>query len=201
VPILLSVSLIVAYQVSVRFFLILLLYLAVTLTYSYVLKRLMLLDVITLAGLYSVRMYAGEAVVGVPISEWTLGYASFGFLSLALAKRYSELLAVEHKKQGEVRGRGYAQEDLPIVAIMGICSGYLAVLMLALYIQSSDVRLLYRTPEWLWCICAIHVYWVGRLWMWANRGNLDDDPIVFCLKDKLSYVAGLLAAFAFALAL
>ena len=47
---------------------------------------------------------------------------------------------------------------------------------------------LYPSPEWLWLVPPLMFYWVARLWMKANRGEVDDDPVVFAARDWQSLV-------------
>ena len=162
-------------------------YFVVTLGYSMFLKRLPIVDVLLLAGLYTLRIMAGGAATDVVISPWLLGFSMFLFLSLALVKRYSELRAL-----GDARG--YTASDLPQLSSFGTASGYIAVLVLALYINSADVRILYSRPLLLWMVCPLLIYWISRVWLLAHRGELHDDPVLFALKDKISYVTGLLVA-------
>jgi 4-hydroxybenzoate polyprenyltransferase len=136
-----------------------------------------------LAGLYTVRLLAGAAATGVPVSEWLAIFAMFVFLSLALLKRASELFAATD----DLPGRGYRPVDRESVFSLGAASGYLSVLVLALYVASDDVRRLYGHPERLWLLCPLLLYWVSRLWIVARRGEVADDPVVHAVKDPVSY--------------
>lgn len=169
------------------------LYIAASLAYSWRLKRTPLLDVFVLAGLYTLRLIAGHAATGIVYSDWLLAFSMFIFLSLALVKRFQELQGAETEPGGLIRGRGYRAEDLPLLTPLGAASGYLAVLVLALYVSSEQVRILYRRPTLLLLICPLFLYWISRVWMVAHRGRMTDDPIVFALKDAPSYLVGLLA--------
>jgi 4-hydroxybenzoate polyprenyltransferase len=180
------------------FLLVLALYAGTSIAYSLFFKEAPLLDVCILAGLYVVRVFAGGAAMGIQISSWTLGYSMFLFLSLALLKRYVELLMVSTNKQAAARGRGYVVADHPILACFGAGTGCVAALLLALYIESPEVRLLYSHPQRLWLLCGIHIYWISRVWLLAHRGEMHDDPVLFALRDRTTYVLGLIAA-AFAL--
>jgi 4-hydroxybenzoate polyprenyltransferase len=167
-------------------------YLAASLAYSFGLKRQVALDVLLLAGLYTARMFAGGFASGVPVSEWLASFAMFLFLSLAFAKRASELVHAEHA----LPGRGYRPEDAPVVFNMGIAAGYLSVLVLALYVSSHDVRRLYARPAWLWALCPLLLYWVSRLWVRARRGEIHQDPLVFALRDPVTWAVGAVGALA-----
>jgi 4-hydroxybenzoate polyprenyltransferase/phosphoserine phosphatase len=193
VPILVAASLALSLLVSVQFTAILALYLATTTAYTFRLKRLALVDVLCLAGLYVVRLFAGASAADVPISPWLFAFALFMFLSLALLKRVAELRLSEPGEQ-RVAGRGYAPGDLDLLRQMGISSGYLAVLVFALYVQSATVASLYRRPELLWLLCPMLLYWVSRAWLLTHRGEMHDDPVVFAARDRVSLVIGALAA-------
>jgi 4-hydroxybenzoate polyprenyltransferase/phosphoserine phosphatase len=168
-------------------------YIAMTLLYSFRLKQFASLDVLTLAGLYTLRVIAGTFAAELALSFWLLAFSMFVFLCLALVKRVAELLELRSRQQngGEVattRGREYTTEDVPILQILGATSGYLSVLVLALYINSSDVSRLYATPEILWLIAPLMLLWVTRLWIVASRGRMNEDPILFATKDPETWV-------------
>ena len=171
-----------------------------TTAYSVVLKQVVLIDILVLAGLYTVRLMAGGAAVGVAVSQWLLAFSMFFFLSLACVKRYSELLLMQSLKREGSRGRGYLVVDREQVANLGTSAGYISVLVLALYINSREVFSLYSKPDLLWFICPVLLYWVSRVWMIAHRGNLHEDPIVFALRDRVSYFVGALSALCILLA-
>jgi 4-hydroxybenzoate polyprenyltransferase len=162
-------------------------YFLLTSAYSFYLKRLELLDVVTLALLYGLRVLAGGAAAGIPLSYWLLVFCLFNFLSLAFIKRYTELITTSAES---LAGRGYETRDAPIVSQMGIASGYLAALVLALYVASPAVTQLYRRPSFLWPLCIAYAYWISRAWLLTHRGRMRDDPVVFALRDPMSYVAG-----------
>lgn len=170
---------------------VLLAYYAATLAYSFVLKRTMLFDVITLAGLYTLRIVAGSAAVDIPRSFWLLAFSVFLFFSLALVKRYVEIrdtIEAHPTQNGKLGGRGYRAVDLETLSQFGIASGMMAVLVLALYIDSAVVKSLYRTPELIWLLCPIMLYLICRFWILARRGEMHDDPIVFAARDWRSQI-------------
>lgn len=176
-------------------------YFLLTLVYSLRLKQSAIIDVIMLAGLYTMRVIAGATVIAAPLSFWLLTFSMFIFLSLAFIKRFSELQMVREKgRDGKLHGRGYIQEDLEVVSSMGTGAGYLAVLVLALYIQDSHTAALYQTPELIWLACPLLLYWISHMWLIAHRGGMHDDPIVFAIKDKKSWLVGFLFVTVFALA-
>lgn len=176
-------------------------YFLFTLTYSLWIKQMPVVDVLMLAGLYTLRILAGAAAIGVPLSFWLLAFSMFLFFSLALLKRYSELRAV--LPAGRVvglRGRGYDTQDLDLIASLGGGAGYIAVMVLALYIQDEHTAQLYASPMFIWLACPLLLYWVSRAWLIAHRGLMHDDPVVFALKDRASWAVAALLALAFVLA-
>jgi 4-hydroxybenzoate polyprenyltransferase len=163
------------------------LYVLLTTLYSFWLKRKLLLDVFFLAGLYTHRVLAGGQAAEVEVSKWLLAFCIFFFLSLAFVKRYAELLRVQDEKAGEVPGRAYRVEDLEIMSAVGPASGYLSVLVLALYVnQSPEAAKLYQSPSLLWILCPVMLYWITRIWFIARRQKLIEDPILFAMKDRVS---------------
>lgn len=160
--------------------------------YSLALKRVVLMDVMILAFFYALRIFAGAVAIGVEVSSWLLAFSTFIFFSLALLKRYSELAFLSHE-EGSLTGRGYRKGDLDSLAMLGIASGFLSVLVLALYVSSAEVTALYSRPRLLWLLCPVMLYWVSRVWLLAHRGAIPDEPIVFALRDSASYAAGILA--------
>ncbi|TMH24234.1 MAG: UbiA family prenyltransferase [Betaproteobacteria bacterium] len=169
-------------------------YLALTTLYSAYLKRFALLDVLTLAGLYTLRIIGGGAAVDVPVSFWLLAFSIFLFLSLAVVKRVTELLAVRNAGDHSPAGRGYTVDDLPVMRSLGIASGYISVLVLALYINSPASQVLYRRPEVIWLLCPLLLYWISRVWLLASRDAMHDDPIVFAAFDRVSWIVLALGA-------
>jgi 4-hydroxybenzoate polyprenyltransferase/phosphoserine phosphatase len=175
------------------------LYLLTTFAYSLWLKRKLLVDVLTLAGLYTIRIIAGGAATGIVLSPWMLGFSMFLFLALAAVKRQAEL--TDQMATGrESVGRAYEVEDLPILRGMALSAAHAAVLVMALYVSSDDVQALYARPKLLWLVCPLLLYWLLRMVMMTHRGYMTDDPIVFAAKDRVSLlviassVAVLLAA-------
>ncbi|MEX1081016.1 MAG: UbiA family prenyltransferase [Halofilum sp. (in: g-proteobacteria)] len=169
-------------------------YVAVTCLYSIHLKRKALLDVITLAGLYTLRVLGGAAAVGIIVSQWLLAFALFVFLALAIVKRHAELVDAVSNGQGDPRGRGYRTQDLPMLGSLGAAAGYIAVLVLALYISTPQVQELYSHPQLLWGVCGLLLYWVSRMLLASQRGEVDDDPLVFAVKDRPSQAVLVLGA-------
>jgi 4-hydroxybenzoate polyprenyltransferase len=162
------------------------LYFVLTLSYSFFLKSKLLVDVIMLAWLYTHRVVAGGLATHVPVSAWLLAFSMFIFTSLAFAKRYIELRHAVGKG-GKVHSRGYYAEDQAMVASMGPASGFMAVLVFCLYIESSAVAVGYRHAELLWFICPVLLYWISRVWFLAHRGEMQDDPVKFAITDPKSW--------------
>jgi len=176
-------------------------YFALTLAYSFRLKQVPVVDVLSLAALYTLRIVAGAFAVSVELSFWLLSFSMFVFLSLAFIKRYSELHAARQAGQSQpLRGRGYVQQDLELVSSLGSNAGYIAVLVLAFYIQDARTARLYAHPTLIWLACPLMLYWISRAWLIAHRGQMHDDPIVFAIKDRVSWVVGALLAGVFVLA-
>ncbi|MBS1509709.1 MAG: UbiA family prenyltransferase [Bacteroidetes bacterium] len=187
---LLTAGLIGAAQLSWLFFTIVIGYFITSFTYSLLLKKMELYDVFLLALLYSVRVFAGAVVIDVLLSFWLIAFSTFIFLSLAFVKRYSELVQLvqaEGATSLAERRRGYAVQDITLLQIMGVASGFLAVVVFSLYINSTEITQLYRHPHTLWPISFLFLFWISRIWLISNRGKMTDDPIVFALKDITSY--------------
>ena len=198
-PMLLLVSLVLGAAVGVPFLKWLAVYFVLTCAYSWGLKRVMLVDCLTLALLYTLRIIAGAAAVGLGLTVWLLAFSVFLFLSLAFVKRYAELEAQLLNGKQKLHGRGYHTDDASLIQTMGITSGYASVLVLALYLNSDAVLRLYHSPEIVWGAVPVMLFWISWMWMQAHRGRMHDDPLVFAVKDPASLAAG--AVFAAILAL
>jgi 4-hydroxybenzoate polyprenyltransferase len=166
-------------------------YVALTTAYSFYLKQQMIVDVLTLASLFTYRVMAGGVAVNVPLSEWLLAFSIFFFTSLAFVKRYSELIQIKADGRMSIRGRNYVPADMPIIVAAGLASGFLAVLVFALYINTPAITAYYPSFQVLWGVCLVLVYWIMRIWFLAARDQMHDDPVLFALKDRISIVAGL----------
>ena len=196
-PALLLGSFVLAACVNAAFLAMLFGYFCLTLAYSFGLKRLVLIDCITLAMLYTTRVIAGGLAVDIGLSFWLLTFSIFLFLNLAFVKRYAELFAVAKTDKKKAHGRAYLVSDLPLLQTFGVSSGYTAVLILALYLNSDTVRMLYQQPSFLWLTLPILIFWTSWLWMKAHRGQMHDDPVMFAVRDRASLASG--AAFALVL--
>ena len=190
-PVLLLLAAGIAAFLPLKFMFALGLYYFLTLIYSFKLKRVIMLDTIMLAALYTMRIIAGTVLISVQFSFWLLAFSMFIFLSLALVKRYTELVLMKASGTLKTIGRGYHADDDSMVASLGAASGYIAVMVFALYVDSKAVTGLYATPPILWLACPILLYWISRVWILAHRGEMDDDPIVFAVKDPQSLITGL----------
>lgn len=167
-------------------------YLLVTIAYTFWLKRKALVDVLSLAGLYTMRIIAGGAAVALPASFWLLAFSMFLFLSLAFVKRYSELKALLEQGEHEAHGRGYRAGDLNLVEVMGVVAGFCAVMVMALYINGETVVRLYPNAELMWLTVPILLYWISRMWLKAHRGEMHDDPVLYAVRDPVSLACGAL---------
>jgi 4-hydroxybenzoate polyprenyltransferase/phosphoserine phosphatase len=199
-PLLLALAFALARALSPAMVAVLATYVVVTVAYSLLLKRKPVIDALVLAGLYTLRLVAGGVATGYLTSSWLLAFAMFVFMSLAFAKRYAELLVMLAAERDSAAGRGYHVDDLPLVQSLGVSSGYVSVLVLALYFDSPAAHALYHDPHLLWIVCPILAWWIGRVWLLTHRGEMHDDPVVFALRDRSSYAAALIGAIALLLA-
>jgi len=172
------------------FGLLLLGYIAATLSYSMIVKRIAVADIFMLSFLYLSRVVGGILISEAVLSFWLFAFTFLLFLSLAAAKRHVELQASRQRGETGVRGRGYRAEDLPAVSGMGMAAGVASCIVLGLYSNSPQVGALYARPEWFWAICVVALYWITRLWFLTHRGAMHDDPLVFALKDRGTWLLG-----------
>jgi 4-hydroxybenzoate polyprenyltransferase/phosphoglycolate phosphatase-like HAD superfamily hydrolase len=201
-PAILALGLLLSTAIAPQVTAMLAIYFAVTLLYSIKLKELVLIDVLVLAGLYAWRVLTGAAASSVEVSPWLGAFSLFFFLSLAFVKRYTELLNLTSAPQTVTRRRGYLPVDLEQVRTFGIASGYIAVLVMSMYLNnSSEARLLYRNPARLWLVLPVLIYWISRIWLIAGRNRMHDDPVLFALRDRVSHIAGLAVLAILALAI
>ena len=194
--ILMSVAILIGSFAGFGFLVVLLGYIILTMLYSFGLKALAIIDVLFLAGLFTIRVVAGYAVTQVPYSNWFLAFSLFLFLSLAFMKRYIEIKALSDKREVgyQLPGRGYRVGDEAQIGRLGNVSGYLSIMVFALYTESDAVLNLYRQPMFLWALFPILIYAISNMWLQASRGEMVDDPVVFVLKDKASYIMLAMAA-------
>ncbi|MGD8796084.1 MAG: UbiA family prenyltransferase [Thiohalophilus sp.] len=201
IPVLLLIAFALASTIGSSFTLVMTIYLLLTTAYSLFLKPVALLDVLALTSLYTLRIIAGAVAISVPLSYWLLAFSMFIFFSLALSKRFSELYNLKQKPEGKQTTRGYHTEDLTMVSLFGISSGYMSVLIMVLYIDDLQADSLYDHPLWLWPVAIAVLYWISRIWLLAHRGELHEDPVLFAIHDRTSYVVALLVAVCLLLAL
>jgi len=175
-----------AFLVSQLFLCVLMGYFTLTFLYSLYLKRKAIIDIFTLAGLYTIRILGGGVAAGIELSFWLLAFSIFIFLSLAAVKRQAELVDLNKRGLWEVQGRGYRADDLPMITMIALSSGFISVLVMALYLHSPEVIKLYQLPSALWGVCALLLYWICRVVFKTHRGKMNDDPLVFAIKDKIS---------------
>jgi 4-hydroxybenzoate polyprenyltransferase/phosphoserine phosphatase len=191
---LLSAAVGMGFVLDVQFGLALVGYAVLTMLYSLYLKKIALLDVFVLSSFYSVRILAGALISATPLSQWFLAFSMFFFLSLAMAKRYSELLHASDLVQAGNSGRGYRTGDRELLLSLGVGSSFSAVVIFSLYVHSPEVRLLYSSPEFLFLLCPIVLYWLSRTWLMAHRGELKEDPVTLAIRDPVSYGVALASA-------
>ena len=191
-PALLLAGLMISLTLGWQFVAVMAAYYITTTAYSFNLKRRLVVDICTLAGLYTLRIVAGGVATGIPLSVWLLAFSIFFFFALAAMKRQAELVSGAASGEVKAHGRGYHVDDLPFVANMAVSSGYVSVLVMALYLNSDAVRELYDTPGVLWGICLVLLYWISRMVMITHRGWMHDDPVVFAARDRVSIACGLL---------
>lgn len=175
------------------FYAIVSLYLLIAILYSLVLKKIVIVDVMILAGLYTIRIISGAVLIDTNPTFWLMAFSLFLFFSLALVKRYSELKLINNFEDKEMflsySRRNYVSDDISILQNIGIGSGLLSVLVFSLYINSLEIRILYETPQVLWLALPILLFWICHVWFMAVRGQMHEDPVVFALKDKLSLLS------------
>ena len=192
VIVLLIAGVAIAYSVSTELLAYLAAYGILSLVYSLWFKRRVFLDVLALSALWTIRVLAGGAAARVEVSDWMLALCVFLFVGLALLKRYADLGLLAAQDTNAAPGRGYMTADRDLLRSMGVTSGYLAVLVLALYLNSPQVTRLYESPRLLWLVCPLLLYWIAHMWFLAHRGAIQDDPIVVAARDPASYVVGAL---------
>ncbi|MFK8054113.1 MAG: UbiA family prenyltransferase [Woeseiaceae bacterium] len=194
IPVLLIVAFLISLALPTQFTMVLGIYYLITVSYSIRLKQAALVDVMVLASLYTMRIIAGAAALGTYPSFWLLTFSMFLFLSLALVKRYTELLAMQERDNTTTSGRGYRAEDINLLSQFGTTSACISILVLALYINSNEILELYSKPYIIWMLCPLTFYVITRIWLLARRRELDEDPVVFVIKDRRSQWLGVVAA-------
>jgi len=191
---LLCASLVLGFILSAEFGLALFGYACLTMIYSLYLKQVALLDVFILSSFYSFRILAGALISATPLSQWFLAFSLFFFLSLAMAKRYSELLHANDLVAAGNSGRGYRADDRELLLALGVGSAFSAVVIFSLYVHSQEVGELYLSPGYLFLLCPIVLYWLSRNWLLAHRGELKEDPVTLAIRDRVSYAVAFASA-------
>jgi len=197
----LAIGLSLAAVVGHKMLMLVAVYLVFTLAYSLRLKSIAMLDVVTLGFLYTLRIIAGIVAAEVELSYWILVFSMFFFVSLAMLKRYSELYNLRQREEEIVKGRGYCAQDLELMAALGGASGYIAVLLMVLYIHDPVIAEKYAHPQWLWLVFPALLYWISRMWLIAHRGRMDEDPVLYAIHDRPSYFVALVCVLGFVLSL
>lgn len=192
---LLLAAILISEQINLQFTLTILVYFFLTIVYSIIVKKKIILDIIFLSTFYTIRIYAGSQATDIFISTWLFTFSIFFFFSLASVKRQTELVFLSINKKTILKGRGYEIADLPIITMMTICSGYLSIFILAFYINSEDVIKLYSNPQYLWAVCFVLLYWITRIIFVSKRGLMHFDPIIYASTDKVSYVCLIIILF------
>lgn len=181
--------------INKKFIFIILIYFIITTLYSWKLKKIAIIDCITLALLYTLRIIAGAVALSLLLSFWLLAFSIFFFLSLAFVKRYAELEMLKKQKVAKLYGRAYLSQDASLIQTMGIASGYSSILVLALYLNSDSIQKLYKNPEIVWATVPVILFWISWIWLKAHHGDIHEDPVIFAIKDKASLFVGLLFIF------
>ena len=177
-----------ALAVGYRFTSVLCGYYFLTWAYTLRLKHVALVDVMTLAALYTLRIIAGSAATSIPITFWLLAFSIFIFLSLGISKRYGEINDAMRIANVAISDRGYSAADLPFLLTIGVAAGYFTVVVMAFYINSGDSLVLYHHRKPLWLVCPLLLFWISRIWLLTTRGKMPDDPVVFALRDQTSWI-------------
>lgn len=197
----LTLGLALAAVLSGQFLVVLLVYFVVTTLYSLHLKRIVIVDVIVLAGLYTLRVIGGAIATGLPVTFWILAFCVFLFLSLALVKRCAELRVMTDHVRKAAPGRGYQTDDLGVLQSLGVSSGLMSVVVLAVYITAPTTAQHFRQPDLIGLLCGVLLYWIGRVWIKAHRGEMHDDPVLFAARDRVTHYLVVVGAFILAAAI
>jgi 4-hydroxybenzoate polyprenyltransferase len=190
----LSVAICLALVVGYRFTAVLCGYYFLTWVYTLRFKHIALVDVMTLAALYTLRVIAGSSATSIPVSFWLLAFSIFIFLSLGIAKRYTEINDLKQDGNATISDRGYTAADLLFLLSIGVAAGYCAVVVIAFYINSADSLVLYHHRKPLWLLCPLLLFWISRIWLLTTRGEMPDDPVLFALRDRSSWLVLIIIA-------
>lgn len=196
IPACLTLSVVFSWNLSPSVFHVLGCYLLMNILYSFWVKKILVMDVVFLAGFYSLRIFAGGFASEVSVSEWLLSFSVFFFFGLAMIKRFSEIKA-QLLSASKTSRRAYDSQDLITIQTSGICTSVLSILILALYLSTGEVKKLYSHPQILWFVTPVLLFWINRIWILGSRGLVKEDPLVFALKDKVTWAVGLITAIIF----
>lgn len=177
------------------------LYYGTMVIYSLGAKEIPILDVLMLACGYALRVVAGAVAAQLVWSPWLSAFCVFLFFSLALIKRYAEMATLHGTGSVEDHVRGYLRQDGVLLVAQGLASGYLSVLVLALYTNTRMVQAPSGQYGLFWVICLLLLYWISHMWLMAHRGRIQGDPVAFALKDPVSRIIVVLAGVVMLLAM
>ncbi len=175
-------------HLNFKFLLTVLTYFILTSIYTIYLKQINILDIITLSGFFTLRIYGGSQATDISISLWLLAFSVFFFFSLAAVKRQAEIVNTLKIKKLNIIGRSYNVNDIKLITIVGLISGYISIIILTFYIKSNEVTKLYSNPNFLLGCCVVLFYWISRIVYVTNKGFMHYDPIIYAFTDKQSYV-------------
>ena len=179
-------------DINNNFLILIVSYFVISNLYTFFFKKYAIIDLLILSSLYTIRIIGGGFITDISVSIWLLSFSIFFFLSLAAIKRQVEIINFKKNKKSKITGRGYIVSDQKIINMISICSGYMSILVLVLYINSPQVISLYSSPNILWGMCLIMLFWISRIILMSSRRKIEDDPIVYAIKDKISYICLLL---------
>mgnify|MGYP001241087911 CR=1 FL=1 len=182
-------GIIIASSINISFFATILIYSFLAFSYSIFFKKKIIIDICILGSLYTLRIIAGGFAAEIQISFWLLAFSIFLFLSLAAVKRLAELVDIKKRKKFKIAGRGYNKDDLSIISMIAVSAGFISILIVGLYINSPQILTIYYNTWTVWIACCILLYWLIRIIFVAYRGDIDDDPITYALKDNVSRIS------------
>ena len=192
---LLSLSFLFLFDSNINFIFLIFSYFIVSNAYSFIFKKYVIIDLIILASLYTLRIIGGALITDISLSIWLLSFSVFFFLSLAAIKRQIEIINAKKLKKKKITGRGYILEDKKIINMIAVSSGFISILILVLYLNSPQILNLYSSPYFLWGVCLVVLFWISRIILISNRGEIKDDPIIYAINDKISYLCLLIILF------
>ena len=183
---------IIAYAISPLFLILALVYILINLFYSAKAKKLIILDCILLAMMYTYRIFLGTIIASLEVSVWLISFSFFLFLSLAFIKRYAELFNLKKQSMEKTKGRAYQVNDMPVIIGMAIGAGFLSILVLDIYLNQDEIKEAFQSIWFAYFCLPTLLYWLARIFIKTARGNMNEDPVAYALKDKASLVIGTL---------